>query len=105
VTDKEIALIERIVGALGSSADVAISAYTRWFVVASVVWVLIALALFYAAKRLWAVKTADSHDQWMPRAGAGVCVAAGLLMIGCNVADLVAPEAKAIHQLLNDIVP
>lgn len=97
----EVETINRVAEILGSSGSAVVSEYTVWFAVASIIWIAVGIFLCGIALR-W---KPSEHVFEVPVA-LGIKAAmffVGLLFIGCNVPDLAAPKAIAIHQLVKDV--
>jgi cell division protein FtsW (lipid II flippase) len=88
---------------LGTDAvQSAIQHYTHWYVVASLTWLAVGVACVFGAVLLWRKrKSWDSEVipiEWL----CALLIIIATLTATANVADLVSPRAKAIHQLLKD---
>lgn len=105
VNEKEIQMVERLVGALGENASATVDAYVVWHVASAVRWLAVGVALLFAARWLWTYKLEEEWEIKPNICGAVAAVVLGVGIIVSNVPDLFAPRAIAIHQLLKDIVP
>jgi len=99
-------IIGNITTILGEATSGTISAYTHYFIWASVVWIvagaiLIAVSVYPKLYRQME-ETFDKESVYVLR---GIILVIGLIMFVGNLSDLVSPQAVAIHQLLNDITP
>ena len=100
--------IDSIVAVLGSGTEQAIAAYTHYYIWTSVAW-----GTFWLAGLSAVIFVAIRLRSWMPDDDALPGVYVGLAALGAvsgvavmaNVADIIAPEAAAIHQLLKDVTP
>ena len=103
MNDKQIELLERVLSTIGQSADHVIDQYTIWHIGAAIVWCIIGVVLFRAAWLFYAFGKREEEPGWY--IATGVLTLVGTVIIGCNLPDLFAPRAIAIHQLLIDVVP
>lgn len=90
---------QRIIDLLTNSSSQAVTHYTEWFIASSIAFitfgvVMIAISIICLIKGWFG----GSSKTW-----AAVCILLGVLLIARQIADLVAPEAAAIHQLIKDI--
>lgn len=92
---------------LGTEAvQAAIANYTHWFVVSSLCWLAMGAVFAVAAVWLWRNREPLAEKMDLPESiiylVIGILVFLSLLTIPCNVPDLLAPRAIAIHQLIRD---
>lgn len=92
--------INQIAAILGSSGSAAVTAYVKWFVIEAIAFIAIAIGGIAWVLR-W--KPVDWNYDFGPGVIRVVFVGVCLLVIGCHVADIFAPQAIAIHQLLSDV--
>lgn len=105
---EELQLIKDVISQVGTAGTATLEAYTQWHLAAALTWLvtgvaLLALSIFMAWRT---VKDIRSENDDMIGAWIGISLIAlllGLLMVGTNIADVIAPEAAAIHQLLRDV--
>ena len=95
--EKEI--IEQLASIFGESGNYVLSEYVKWFIASSIVWVLVGIILIYSSVKVNFPEDWDVH----PLVIKMVLFAVGILIIGCNFADIIAPQGIALHQLITDI--
>ncbi len=98
-TTETAQVIERVAQILGESGTVIVQHYTEWHLIAACTWVLLGTALIVTAFKL-------NFDHWDKTESAVIkaaMVLVGGTALGLNVADIVAPQAIAMHQLIKDI--
>lgn len=95
-TSELLAAIDKIADKLGTTATQIIDQYTVWHVTSSIVWVALSVVAVVFAVR-W---KPDDDVMHFVRVAA---IALSTIIGAIQVSDLVAPRAKAIHQLLIDI--
>jgi predicted membrane channel-forming protein YqfA (hemolysin III family) len=96
---ESLEIINRLSEVIGASGEYIIGEYAVWYVVSSLTFISLGLAIIITALRL---KLPDSWDI-SPLFIKGVMLFVGALFIACNLPDLFAPEAISIHRLLADI--
>jgi hypothetical protein len=94
--------INRLAEILGSTGEAIIAQYTTWHLVAALLYILTGLALLYCA---WKPAFGKTWEEGVLPAVRVVMLIAGVLFVVCNLPDIFAPKAVAIHQLLQDIAP
>lgn len=86
------------------AAQVAIEAYTGYFIWSSIVWIIFGILIAIAGFVLYKPDFVFEEDDLGPRAGCLlVCLLIGVVIIFSNLGDLVSPKAMAIHQLIMDV--
>jgi hypothetical protein len=95
-TSELLAAIDKIAEKLGTTATQIIDQYAVWHVTSSIVWVALSVVAIVFAVR-W--KPEDDVMRFVRVAAIVLSTIIGSIQIS----DLVAPRAKAIHQLLIDI--
>lgn len=109
MNDKTVDLINKLAAVLGNSAQGIVDAYTWYFIATSIVWLIFGLVLlavaigFNKTMRKQENYKDDTNLQMVAWVPALILGFVGLLVVFDNLADLSAPRAAAIHQLLKDI--
>lgn len=104
MNDKELALLERLIGTLGANTSATIDSYVVWHVASALWWTMVGAGFVYGAW-MFLKRKPESWDPVLHQLACVVLTFVGILFLGSNMPDLAAPRAIAIHQLLNDIVP
>lgn len=94
--------LDKVLMALGESTQKAIDWYSSWFVINSVVMILVGIIVILAAYRFrFKFEDVDEANYAVIiRLGIGFL---GLMFVAANIADLLNPEAAALHQLIRDL--
>lgn len=92
-------IINNLAEIFGNSGRYAINEYAKWYISSSIVWISIGLILIGSCFKVKYPEDWDVH----PLVIKMICFFIGLMFIGCNVPDLIAPEAMAIHRIILDI--
>lgn len=98
-----IEIVNKLADVLSGSASNAIAAYTHHFIYASLVWIVFGLIVVIAGASKLINRVIDDDEKSSRGVAKAIIVFIGLLIIACNVSDLISPEAMAIHQLIKDI--
>jgi hypothetical protein len=105
MNDKELALLQQMITTVGENATATVDAYVWWFVVAALAWIAVGIGFFVGARAVWKSIKPEAEYAILLRIAVGVMCFVGSLFVATNLPDLAAPRAKAVHQLIKDIVP
>lgn len=97
--DNTLKAIEQLSLLIGSSSNVVISEYTKWFFSAAVSWIFFGIVMI-----VFAIKF-NVPDDWdvTPVLIKAPIIFIGMLYIGANIPDLFSPTGVAINHLINGI--
>lgn len=98
---ENLKMLQEVINAIGGTGSAIVSEYTVWFIVSAIGWILMGAAMAYLSFK-WKIESDDEDEYWKTIVR-WVMIFIGALFILCNVPDLFAPEAAAIHQLLRDV--
>ena len=91
--------LDRFVQVFGDSSSWAIEQYAEWYVVSSIVWLLLAVSIIVLAIKVNWPDDWDVHPLVIKSALVGVSI----IVIGCNLPDLISPNGIALHQIISDV--
>jgi len=93
-------IANKLIEALSSSASVALTEYTHYFVWVSLVYLVAAVLLATLALKFKKPEFMDDEGAFALRIV--LCIVAFVLFM-FNAGDLVSPKAAAIHQIIKDV--
>ena len=92
-------ILNRLSEILGTSGEYIISEYVYWYMASSLSFIALGVSI------IWVIIKTELPEHWdvHPLIVKGVLLLIGGVLIACNLADLLAPEAVSIHRLLLDV--
>ena len=92
-------IINAVTSALSGPSQAVVEEYTRYMFLSSAAYIALGGLFVWAAKALWQRKDAEEFHFVI----AVIVALIGLAFIACNLGDLVAPKAAAVHQFIRDL--
>ena len=99
-------VIEKLATAVGKSSGDIVQYYTAWFIVDSIVWMLIGAVVVFLGTRIKRGEKEFRDEFWdfFPiEVVKWAAIAIGFVILCANLVDLLAPQGIAIHQLIKDL--
>ncbi len=113
MTENEVMLAEKVLGVLNNSSMKVVESYSSWFIYSSLTWIILSVICIYISlKNLKAYRISydmlkktqqNNSDQCIFYWASWVALVFSVFVLSCNIPDLLASDAAAIHQILKDI--
>lgn len=98
MNEKDYEIANKILETLSSGVKHTVSDYSIWFIADAIVWIILSLIAIGIA-----IYILNKIDEIGFRIAAWVVIFIFACIIGEQVPDLIASQAKAVHQLIKDI--
>jgi heme/copper-type cytochrome/quinol oxidase subunit 2 len=99
---KALESISKLAAAVGQTAGQVAEHYTTWFIISASIWICAGVVLLLVAWKLRADSLGEFHGVPIGLAKLAL-IGIGVLLVLCNLPDLLAPEGIALHQLIKDL--
>ena len=108
MNDQQLQTLQKFLDMLNSGAVSVVQSYTVWFVISALRYMALGVAfvgagIYLSRKQLPKPEYPSDDYRWVPKYLGYLCILIGALTFFGQFADLFAPKAAAIHQLIQDV--